>query len=40
MIDLATWAPTDPAVYRENGKRLVKQGDVYSTDHLSAKARD
>jgi uncharacterized peroxidase-related enzyme len=33
---LATWAPTDPAVYRENGKRLVEQGYVHSTDHLSA----
>jgi uncharacterized peroxidase-related enzyme len=37
---LATWAPTDPAVYRENGKRLVEQGYVHSTDHLSAKAGD
>ena len=35
---LATWAPTDPAVYRENGKRLVEQGYVHSTDHLVAKA--
>ena len=37
---LATWAPTDPAVYRENGKRLVEQGYVHSTDHLAAKAGD
>jgi len=37
---LATWAPTDPAVYRENGKRLVEQGYAHSTDHLAAKAGD
>src|SRR5271155_3504516 len=37
---LATWAPTDPAMYRENGKRLVEQGYVHSTDHLAAKAGD
>ena len=35
---LATWAPTDPAVYRENGKRLVAHGYVHSTDHLSRSA--
>jgi uncharacterized peroxidase-related enzyme len=37
---LATWAPTDPAVYRENGKRLVERGYVHSTEHLAAKAGD
>jgi uncharacterized peroxidase-related enzyme len=37
---LATWAPTDPAVYRENGKRLVERGYVHSTDHLAAKSAD
>ena len=37
---LATWAPADPAVYRENGQRLVEQGYVHSTDHLAAKAGD
>jgi uncharacterized peroxidase-related enzyme len=37
---LATWAPTDPAVYRENGKRLVEQGYVHSTDHLAKTAAE
>jgi hypothetical protein len=37
---LGTWAPTDPAVYRENGKRLVELGYVHSTDHLEVKAGD
>lgn len=31
---LATWAPTDPAMYRENGKRLAEIGYVHSTDNL------
>jgi uncharacterized peroxidase-related enzyme len=31
---LATWAPTDPERYRQNGKRLVEQGYVHSTDPL------
>ena len=35
---LATWAPTDPALYRENGKRLAESGYVHSTDHLLAGA--
>lgn len=35
---LATWAPQDPEMYRENGKRLAAQGYVRSTDHLSMKA--
>ena len=35
---LATWAPTDPALYRENGKRLAESGYVHSTDDLLAGA--
>jgi len=35
---LATWAPTDPALYRENGKRLAESGYVHSTDSLLAGA--
>jgi uncharacterized peroxidase-related enzyme len=35
---LATWAPTDPALYRENGKRLAENGYVHSTDGLLAGA--
>jgi uncharacterized peroxidase-related enzyme len=35
---LATWAPTDPALYSENGKRLVESGYVHSTDGLLAGA--
>jgi len=31
---LATWAPSDPEVYRENGRRIAEQGYVNSTDHL------
>jgi len=31
---LATWAPTDPQMYRENGKRLAEDGYVHSTDQL------
>ena len=31
---LATWAPADPAVYRENGKRLAEQGYTASTEML------
>ena len=33
---LATWAPTDPDMYRENGKRLAEIGYVHSTDELLA----
>jgi uncharacterized peroxidase-related enzyme len=33
---LATWAPTDPAMYREGGKRLAEEGYVESTDGLLA----
>jgi uncharacterized peroxidase-related enzyme len=32
---LATWAPTGPEMYRENGKRLAERGYVHSTDDLS-----
>jgi uncharacterized peroxidase-related enzyme len=31
---LATWAPTDPEIYRENGRRLAEQGYVRSTERL------
>jgi uncharacterized peroxidase-related enzyme len=33
---LATWAPTDPDMYRENGRRLAEEGYVRSTAHLPA----
>ena len=33
---LATWAPTDPELYRENGKRLAEQGYVESTSELAS----
>jgi uncharacterized peroxidase-related enzyme len=33
---LATWAPTDAAMYRENGKRLVQEGYVQATERLLA----
>ena len=33
---LATWAPTDVNMYRENGKRLTEIGYVHSTDGLLA----
>jgi uncharacterized peroxidase-related enzyme len=36
---LATWAPTDPEMYRANGKRLAEQGYVLSTANLAAGAR-
>lgn len=32
---LATWAPTDPELYRENGKRLADHGYVASTAKLA-----
>jgi hypothetical protein len=35
---LATWALTDPEMYRQSGKRLAEQGYVHSTDGLSMKA--
>ena len=31
---LATWAPADQNLYRENGRRLAEEGYVNSTDHL------
>ena len=31
---LATWAPSDPEIYRENGKRLAEEGYVVSTPRL------
>jgi uncharacterized peroxidase-related enzyme len=31
----ATWAPTDPAMYRENGKRLADHGYAASTAKLA-----
>ena len=31
---LATWAPTDQNLYRENGRRLAEEGYVNSTDRL------
>jgi uncharacterized peroxidase-related enzyme len=37
---LATWAPTDPEMYRANGKRLAEHGYVMSTEHLAAGAGD
>jgi uncharacterized peroxidase-related enzyme len=33
---LATWAPTNPEMYRENGRRLAEAGYVHSTDSLMA----
>jgi uncharacterized peroxidase-related enzyme len=33
---LGTWAPTDPQMYRENGKRLVQEGYVQATERLLA----
>jgi hypothetical protein len=33
---LATWAPSDPETYRENGRRLAEEGYVNSTDRLPA----
>lgn len=35
---LATWAPTDANLYRENGKRLTEIGYVHSTDGFLADA--
>jgi uncharacterized peroxidase-related enzyme len=31
---LATWAPTDADLYRQNGRRLAEEGYVQSTTHL------
>ena len=35
---LATWAPTDPQLYRANGKRLVEDGYVQATETLLGSA--
>jgi uncharacterized peroxidase-related enzyme len=35
---LATWAPTDPQLYRENGRRLVEDGYVQTTASLLPRA--
>lgn len=35
---LATWAPTDPAIYRERGKFLAEEGYVRANDQLAASA--
>jgi uncharacterized peroxidase-related enzyme len=34
---LATWAPSDPEVYRQNGKQLAEQGYIESTSNLPQK---
>src|SRR6202451_1524207 len=36
---LATWASTDPQLYRENGKRLVEDGYVQATERLLGTGR-
>ena len=33
---LATWAPADPDMYRENGRRLADEGYIQSTARLAA----
>ena len=35
---LATWAPIEADMYRENGKRLAEKGYIHSTDGLSTGA--
>jgi len=37
---LATWAPTDADLYRENGRRLADEGYVQSTTHLPAAQKE
>ena len=37
---LATWAPTDADLYRENGRRLADEGYVQSTAHLPAAQKE
>ncbi|MGD0842330.1 MAG: peroxidase-related enzyme [Candidatus Acidiferrales bacterium] len=37
---LATWAPADPEMYRQNGKRLAQEGYIHSTDHLPVNTGD
>jgi uncharacterized peroxidase-related enzyme len=36
---LATWAPADPDMYRENGRRLAEEGYVQSTANLAVTER-
>jgi uncharacterized peroxidase-related enzyme len=36
---LETWAPTDPQLYRENGKRLAEEGYVRATENLLTTTR-
>jgi hypothetical protein len=35
---LATWAPADPALYRERGKYLAEEGYVRANDELARMA--
>ena len=37
---LATWAPADPDMYRENGKRLAERGYEESTAHLAVTQKE
>jgi hypothetical protein len=37
---LATWAPTDVDLYRENGRRLADEGYVQSTTHVPAAQKE
>jgi hypothetical protein len=37
---LATWAPTDADLYRENGRWLADEGYVQSTAHLHAAQKE
>jgi uncharacterized peroxidase-related enzyme len=37
---LATWAPTDPDMYRANGRRLADEGYVQSTAHLPSAQKE
>jgi uncharacterized peroxidase-related enzyme len=37
---LATWAPTDADLYRENGRRLAEEGYLQSTTHLPAAEKE
>ena len=37
---LATWAPDDPDVYRENGKRLAEEGYLDSIPQLTRETQN
>jgi uncharacterized peroxidase-related enzyme len=37
---LATWAPSDPEMYRQNGRRLAEEGYVVSTAQLPAVGKE